>query len=229
MKSIKSNASQVNAILEGRKTQTRRVIKVQPENPNAIISRKSGTSYLKDVGKMSWIIQEKEFLWKGDKSKEFKIPYEIGDKIFVKEDFQEWDDGLVPMASNPKCSGLRKTKSAHYMKQEQSRITLEITDIRVERLRDISEEDAKAEGMFFTDYGNKCYHDGFQNIKTCPSKVGHENKEDGWNWRKNNKPDQCLGSARMAFANLWNSIHKNKPEKSWDANPFVWVLTFKKI
>jgi hypothetical protein len=172
---------------------------------------------------MSWIIQEKEFLWKSDKSKEFKIPYEIGDKIFVKEKwgvgtrpcpFEGWYDGIEYEADEelfchkidhdnlPEFEDVESFigngwKSAHSMPQWASRITLEITDIRVERLRDVGYHEADAEGIFDRKFS-------FNYLELGKNKIND-------------------------FKELWNSIHKNKPEKSWESNPFVWVLTFKKI
>jgi hypothetical protein len=100
-------------------------------------------------------------------------------------------------------------KPAKQMKQEQSRLTLQIKEIRVERLADISEEDAIAEGMFFTDYGKNCYGQ----------------QEAGWSWKKNKSSSECLGSAYWAFANKWNATHK-KPEAKFEANPWVWAIQF---
>lgn len=77
-----------------------------------------------------------------------------------------------------------------------SRITLEITGVRVERLQDISEADAKAEGV--SDY----------NVITDPV-TGEINRDAG-----------------EAFEALWSSING---AESWDANPWVWALTFKRV
>lgn len=74
-----------------------------------------------------------------------------------------------------------------YMPRWASRITLEITDVRVERLRDISEADAKSEGV-------RCGID-------CPDH-------------------------RIAFGRLWESINGHG---SWESNPFVWCLSFRRI
>jgi hypothetical protein len=79
-----------------------------------------------------------------------------------------------------------------------SRILLEITDIRVERLQDITEEDACDEGI-----------------------KQYENHAFGLD-----EPKECIGtSAKLAFMRLWN--HINGPA-SWDANPWVWVVKFKR-
>ena len=94
-----------------------------------------------------------------------------------------------------------------HMPRWASRITLEITDIRVERLQEISEDDAKAEGVE-------------------PWVIG-----DGW--REYGLPPDVeaagthpLRSARDSFASLWESI--NGPG-SWKANPWVWVIEFRRV
>jgi hypothetical protein len=99
-----------------------------------------------------------------------------------------------------------------------SRITLEVTGVRVERLQEISGEDAKAEGMV----------------------AG----EAGWgvDQAQADSSDHCLGTARFAFANLINRIHggkhwnlecdrngKIRPRPLWDLNPWVWVVEFKRV
>lgn len=82
-----------------------------------------------------------------------------------------------------------------------SRITLEITRVRVERLQDISRADAKAEG---------CHHDD-----PCDHK------------RQSCDEIGCEGpDYRVGFRNLWESI--NGPD-SWDANPWVWVVEFRRV
>jgi len=90
-------------------------------------------------------------------------------------------------------------KPSIHMPRWASRITLEITDVRVQRLQEISEEDAKAEGATLD-------KDGFP--------VAQRPLDDGY--------DCC----RDWYADLWDSING---AHSWDANPWVWALTFKRV
>ena len=83
-----------------------------------------------------------------------------------------------------------------------SRITLEVTGVRVERLQQTSEEDARAEGAMF--------HDG--------RGIGHS----GWRHDYADVHDD----ARSSFAAIWQSI--NGP-KSWAVNPWVWVVSFRRL
>ncbi|WP_282382052.1 MULTISPECIES: hypothetical protein [unclassified Pseudomonas] len=117
------------------------------------------------------------------------------------------------------------TPSIH-MPRWACRILLEITDVRVERLQDISDDQAEAEGCFFTDYGRKCGHSGkgWTEVGDCPAPKDHHPQRDGWMWDKTISHEQCLGAPRWAFANLWNSTGGD-----WDANPWVWVVEFKRV
>lgn len=132
-KPILFSAQMVRAILEGRKTQTRRVIKPQPEadlDPSTVVAAW-------DAG----FIDEKCQYGK------------TGDHLWVCENF--WIDKKTgeilgycadDEGKYSKNKTVEKMPSV-YMSRSESRITLEITDIRVERLQDISEEDALAEGF----------------------------------------------------------------------------------
>ena len=103
-------------------------------------------------------------------------------------------------AATEDLGGLRKRPSI-FLPRRGSRILLEITDVRVQRLQEISEEDARAEGV--SDGG--CLNCG--NPEPCGC--------------GNPQPD-----ARDGFAWLWESI--NGPD-SWDANPWVWAITFQRL
>lgn len=91
-----------------------------------------------------------------------------------------------------------------------SRIILEVVNVRIERLQDISEEDAIAEGGVYTDNGLNKWR----------------NKNPGWSHRGHTDKDKCLASAKSSFGNLWESING---QDSWDENPWVWVVEFKKL
>jgi hypothetical protein len=97
-----------------------------------------------------------------------------------------------------------KWKPSIFMPRVASRLTLEITGIRVERLRDISEGDAKAEGI-----------NRISNIGPC--------RAFGWQ-------DYGIGPGLFnpidSYKSLWESING---KDSWNKNPYVWVITFKKI
>jgi hypothetical protein len=84
------------------------------------------------------------------------------------------------------------------MPRKFSRITLEVTDFRIERLQDLSDADALAEGI---------------------------RKSIGGMWT--GAPCQCGTSPTAAFAVLWNSINGRDGPGSWDANPYVYVISFK--
>jgi len=127
-------------------------------------------------------------------------------------------------AANP--DRIWRHRPSIHMPRWASRILLEITGVRVERLQDISEEQAIAEGCFFTNYGRRCGHGGkgWQEVGDCPAPEAHHPQNNGWMWDKTTSSDQCLGSARWAFGNLWE-----KTGGDWDANPWVWVVEFKRV
>jgi len=137
------SAPMVRAILEGRKTQTRRVVKIS--NPeNAMRVEFSST----DFGVYRFDLYFPTHV----RSETFPCPYgQPGDRLWVRE---TWRDGIYdgPIYRADACKvtdeQLEGTwKPSIFMPRWASRITLEITDVRVERLQEISEEDAKAEGV----------------------------------------------------------------------------------
>ncbi|MEQ2025370.1 hypothetical protein ABLB84_06175 [Xenorhabdus szentirmaii] len=141
----------------------------------------------------------------------------IGDHLWVRETFQFGlcTKSTLAYRATHKPEDLEdgwwepiKWHPSIHMPRWASRITLEITNVRVERLQDISEQDAISEGMRFTDYGKNRYNQ----------------QRNGWSWKRTTHHDECLSTARFAFGNLWESFYG---EYSWDANPWVWVIDFR--
>jgi hypothetical protein len=110
-----------------------------------------------------------------------------------------------------------------YMPRWASRITLEITEIRVQRLQEISEEDAKAEGATWTNNGRREWASHIATDQEADSVGG---MQDGWSHEGETDPDRCLPSARGSFIHLWESING---ARSWDANPWVWCISFRRV
>jgi len=224
------SAPMVRAILEGRKTVTRREVKKRA----ALDCLAAGfePAFLALPGNADL------------------CPYgKSGDRLWVRETTEaDYANGAVlsryaadkePVlyggCEDPEYNGSvahwnypRKSRPSIHMQRWASRILLEITDVRVERLQDISDEQAQAEGCFFTDYGRKCGHGGkgWTDVGSCPAPEAHHPQRDGWMWDKTTSSSQCLGAPRWAFANLWNKV--NGPD-AWDANSWVWVVEFKRV
>ncbi len=203
-KPIIFSAPMVRALLDGRKAQTRRVLKPQPE-------------YLESSGRWKWSLPPKtrrnvaggsvvtgsrEF-WEYAPNGSF--PYAVGDRLYVREAFVTgFDiDDEYSLPTGDKKVWYRSTdsnltwydpdtestldnppwKPSIHMPRWASRLTLTVTDVRVQRLQEISDEDAQAEGM-------------------APL--------------MNPEPVE-------AFRTLWNSLHG--PD-AWDANPWVVAVSF---
>lgn len=211
----------VRAILEGRKTQTRRVLKGD------------ALAWIDDAGFLPGFVGHHD---------NHLCPYgQPGDRLWVRE---TWFNDAIFGKPEPVYRadgsfdeqferhrlgqvGPFKWIPSIHMPRWASRINLGVTGIRVERLQDITEEDAKAEGAFFTDYGRMCGHGGaWADVGDCLAPDKSHPQREGWSCVPNTSHEQCLGSARMAFANLWNRING---EAAWDLNPWVWVVQFKKV
>lgn len=206
----------VQAILEGRKTQTRRVVKPQPEGDSRPISEWNPHVYGSIRAEYETKIVGKIFPFKkGNSLYSPSCPYgQAGDILWVRETWAYLDflgpedaDYVYKASDNGKdwennTEGW-KWKPSIYMPKEACRLFLKIKSVRVERLQDISEEDAKAEGVLYygeesNDYKNYEYNDIYG---------------DDWG----------VLTAKESFKTLWQSI--NGPE-SWLANPWVWVIEF---
>jgi hypothetical protein len=184
------SAPMVRAILAGTKTQTRRVIKQQP---NGAIKK----SYL---------------------GHPIKCPYGAsGTKLWVREPFQftqgfgDFDFGVHYMATADITGWIdnegkvsqpvdEKIRPSIFMPRWASRITLEIVNIRVERLQDISEEDARSEGV-----------DAEFEMDLVGFVKGQQLTESNY---------------KLGYKHIWDSING---AGAWNKNPFCWVLTFKRI
>lgn len=228
------SAPMVRAILEGRKTQTRRAVKPVGNDDGFVILDygNGGWPYRSDDGdSATHTVKRGGKLYLDETPHD--CPYgQTGDRLWARETFKhcatEWHgadpdvhrhriaylaDGQELAHKRPAgdWSGLpkfidesywdRRSIPSIHMPRWASRILLEITGVRVERLQDISEEDARAEGIVAKDNGR--YHCGFD--------------EDG--------EIECR-SPVTAYAWLWNSING---DGSWAANPWVWVVEFKRV
>lgn len=205
------NGQMVRALLGGRKTQTRRSVKPQPE-----LTERSGFSWngaLYGAGS-----DERET------NRNFahaKCPYgRPGDRIWVRETFGDCGERLVYRADTDdgaKCKVKRWTPSIH-MPRWASRILLEITDVRIERLNSISDADCIAEGII---------------------PVPKDRDDDHQFWRDYHLSSDgtfCVHSPRESIESLWKSVRGKSFEQeedtapgSWQANPWVWVIEFKRI
>lgn len=187
------NGEMVSAILDGRKTQTRRVMAVQPESNQFGLLRISDSTKHSDIGKYHWA--ESNATGTHQRSALFSCPFgQVGDRLWVRETFGDCGNRLVYRADTEDgaASQVKRWVPSIHMPREACRILLEITAVRVERLNDISEEDARAEGVAPS-----------QHIIT---------------------PLEAL--YRVGFLNLWQSIYG---EESWSANPWVWVIEFRRV
>ena len=132
------NAQEVQAIIAGTKTMFREVIKTQTKTNEPL-----NLAYTTPYRTWEW----------GNSGVYVEEPYEVGQKIFCKEAFALRDkDGKYFQFRPFKAykadaeSDFAQWKLAQHMKQEHSRLTLEITDIKVERLKDVSNADCRSEG-----------------------------------------------------------------------------------
>ncbi len=133
--------------------------------------------------------------------------FEMGGRLWVKETFTGADDPAHLGCVLYRADGERSVRwrPSIYMPRWASRITLEVTDVRVERVQEISEDDALAEGI---EPGEVCRH---------PEICG----------RAGESALQCMQAHH--FLHLWDSINGKKPGCSWDDNPWVWVIEFRHI
>lgn len=206
------NTDMVRAILDGRKTVTRRIIKPQMEDVVEI----------GDVDPLGYLFyRTADKYLDGYRNK--KSPFVVGDILYVRETFFREDctpdcagrndeDECPFNRVGDSCYGYKtqyidstgriKWKPSIHMPKEAVRIWLKVTAVRAERLQDITEEQARAEGCID-------YHD----------KTG------------NGKFDDVLEfdlTARDAFVDLWNSTLKKDSEHTWAHNPWVWVIEFER-
>lgn len=150
------------------------------------------------------------------------------DRLWVRETWLQWDpEDLGVEPQDPATLRFRadgeipavRWRSSMFMPRWASRITLEVIDVRVQRLQEITEADAIAEGLSrITKDDGRTWKYGIPDRDGLP---GTDNI--GWPWSKWNT------DPRQAYATLWSSIHARDPVHSWEANPWVWVVSFRRI
>lgn len=240
------SSAMVRALLNGTKTQTRRIVKPQPERydfgygciDDAFMPPQITNGFLA-VGVTTMLTDHFAYLK--------HLPYGgTGDRLWVREEHfrfghwesvtgkrtkggrQKWafvaDSADFRFEAPPAFRKGRHHKDpatpawhkrlARFMPRRLSRITLELTAVRVERLNDISESDAQAEGVEQLFVGDPSRAEAATGI-----------------WRDYHHDEK--GQARFAFpdakasyASLWESING---AGSWSLNPYVWVLEFKRV
>lgn len=212
------NAPMVRALLDGSKTQTRRVMKRQPHEEWL----PAGYVELHGFDKHGELTPDKVIGWGAvneDGDDGYCCPYgQPGDRIWVRETHRPifgQTCGLIAvdyradprekwerLGDAPDClvKGTKWTPSIH-MRREYSRILLEIVSVRAESLQDISEADALTEGVRLDKAGG-FFIDGADGRHASP----------------------VDSSAIEAFKSLWESTGG-----SWAANPWLWVIEFKRV
>jgi len=209
------SAPMVRALIEGRKFQTRRILKLAGRLPDYV----GGRGFTHDPTCWGWedsnngdyVTIEKE---DGQRMgwRDWRGAYRAGDRLYVREAFQghsayeahgykpsDWGNKPIWYCADgepdPLYSASSRKRPSIHMPRWASRLTLTVTDVRVQRLQDITEDDAQAEGLV------QAY--------------------EGW---ATDTQGRCWGpTARDSFVQLFDSLHG---DGVWEANPWVVALTF---
>lgn len=245
-KPILFNTEMVKAIQDGRKTQTRRIAKqicgidprvdgMPPEKFDFFISPSSNTLYWEDLNHQVTVDGKIVF-----------APFTPGDILWVREtwtkmphyvykaddehpEFWDYDDRWYPSIHMPK---------------EAARIFLHVKDVRIERLCQITPQDAVSEGISrLFDHMTKAEYEEWAN-RSGVQVPQHEQSWTNYLWHghfgahgmgnqlSNAWPWQASGYEypRLSFSSLWNSTVQLKEwdKYGWDANPWVWVIEFER-
>ena len=202
----------VRAILAGAKTMTRRVV---AGARGAFWDHRNYTGTVERDGVLRFREGSAGTIVRG--APEVRCPYgAVGDRLWVREAWTITRDALAVYYRADYPSGNRMAKPAEsdyesvsawadryhaskwhpsiHMPRWASRLTLEVTSVRVERVQSISEDDARAEGALSA-------KDQWSNIET----------------------------ARDSFAHLWDSLNGERPGCSWRDDPWVWVVSFRRV
>lgn len=212
------SAPMVRAILEGRKTQTRRIVKMPSDLIDRVQFVRAEFADKSTPGQCGafWVMEDG-----GPVGSPISCKYgQAGDRLWVRETYGDCTPGADALTgtkwqrpwyrADADAYGLLghdgdgpvyvedvKWRPSIHMPRLASRIGLEVTGVRVERLQDISEADAIAEGIELL-HGRYTFNGGL-----------HESR-----------------SAVNAFFALWDSVHG---QGAWDANPWVWVVEFRRV
>lgn len=232
IKPILFNTEMVRAILDGRKSCTRRLVKTRRKDACGFYVTKKADGTFSGI----YEYDENESMFDNP----LMPPYQPGDIMYVRETWQCWrahryeatadirfraggDDVRLQFANGNTDSINRldydtfvhkwfchngEWKPSLFMPKEAARIWLKVTDVRVERLQEITPKGAESEGV-----GNLFYDD-----------IGYGEKNYG------TEVDPEYGIAKEQFAWLWEStIKKSDIDRyGWNANPWVWVIEFER-
>jgi hypothetical protein len=221
-KPILFSGAMVRSILSGQKTQTRRVITPQPKpwEPNVAFAVWRGdepvtlAAILQEspfqVGTRLWVKETWQYAdWTEDGYPFIRYQADNAERL-CERITDPWGEKLSDVwaeLSDPKNYAIdnkaadRKWRPSIFMPRWASRITLEITDVRVQRVQETSEADARAEGVTIGE--------------PVPGTV-------------NGKPATVvIFEPRQAYAALWDAINGRRPGCSWADNPFVYAISFK--
>jgi len=219
----------VCAILAGRKTQTRRLMSLPraPDHLGRWEASTSGGPGLRDSKGREY--PPFPVVWHTRTGQSFASPYSIGDRLWCKESwdyvggteylYQQEPGAVLYRERDQNLSGhlQRKWRTPLFMPRWASRLTLEVTEVRIQRLQEISEEDAIAEGVrHWPDIADP-----------HPYKHGPR-----WSMATPTSTDQCLGTARYAYASAWDAIQGSRPSWKavlWASNPWVSAITFRLV
>lgn len=199
----------VRAILDCRKSCTRRIIKPQPQG------------YFE-------VSEEPLYIYDTD-GKQGKItpPYQPGDILYVRETFIQAAAHIFWYKADDKpwMSKDLLWKPSIHMPKEAARIWLKVTDVRVERLQEITEAQAQAEGIRGYSKDGNLYKYAVTDDWWIDFHNKHRKSFFGGTWWQD-----MPRTAKDAFSYLWNSTIKKSDLTcyGWNANPWVWVIEFER-
>lgn len=203
------NMEMVRAILDGRKSCTRRIIKPQPQG------------YFE-------VSEEPLYIYDTD-GKQGKItpPYQPGDILYVRETWKQAPNGYYYYEDwqRNNIADVTKWKPSIHMPKEAARIWLKVTDVRVERLQEITEVQAQAEGIRGYSKDGNLYKYAVTDDWWIDFHNKHRKSFFGGTWWQD-----MPRTAKDAFSYLWNSTIKKSDLTcyGWNANPWVWVIEFER-